>query len=250
MRGMDTSLLQQLGISEKASKIYVTALSLGTSSIQDLAQKSGLKRPTTYLHVDELLAQGLLTKIPIGKKEYFVAVNPSVLEQRATQQLAQIKDAIPDLKRLQDTAQGKPSITILEGEKGIKQIYNEICNANNIRFWGKISTIETTFGNNIHKVATSIKKRQIITRDLVDDTAFSRHAAKRYADIAGSTYFSRLATVVGIENDNAIYNNVAALFRIQGVNLYVIRIEDPAIVNSMKALFDMAWHSAKPFIGK
>ncbi|MEK7102940.1 MAG: hypothetical protein AAB870_01175, partial [Patescibacteria group bacterium] len=91
---------------------------------------------------------------------------------------------------------------------------------------------------------------QIVTKEIIDDTPDSKRASRNYADIAGSTYSSRLATVQGIENDNAIYGNVAALFRTQGVNLYVIRIEDPAIVNALKALFDMAWQTAKPFIGK
>ncbi|MEK7103050.1 MAG: helix-turn-helix domain-containing protein, partial [Patescibacteria group bacterium] len=142
---MDISLFKQLGISEKAATIYITALSLGTASIQDLAQKSGLKRPTTYLHVDELLSQGLLNKIPIGKKEYYSAVDPSRLEQRATQQLSLLQDALPDLQRLQESAHGKPSITILEGEKGIKQIYDEIREANSIRFWAQLSTFERAF---------------------------------------------------------------------------------------------------------
>ncbi len=247
---MDLSLFQNLGISEKASKIYVTALSLGTASVQDLAQKSGLKRPTTYLHVDELLSQGLLTKLPIGKKEYFIAVDPSLLEQRASQHLSLIKQAIPNLKHLQETAQGKPHITILEGEKGIKQIYNEIRHANSIRFWGHLSKIETTFSSSVKNIARSINKEKITSHEIINDDSESRRASRRYADTAGATYSSRLATIQGIENDNAIYNNIAALFRIEGVNLYVIRIEDPTIVNSMKSLFDMAWHSAKPFIGK
>ena len=250
MLGMDTSLFQQLGITEKAAKIYITALSLGTASIQDLAQKSELKRPTTYLHVDELLSLGLLRKIPIGKKEYYTAVDPISLEQRAAQQLSAVRHILPDLKRMQETAQGKPSITILEGEKGIKQIYDEIRNANSIRFWAQLSTFQTSFDSYFPKIAASIKKNQITTKEIIDDSSDSRRASKNYSEIAGSTYSSRLATVQGIENDNAIYNNVAALFRTQGVNLYVIRIEDPAIVNALKALFDMAWQSAKPFIGK
>ena len=247
---MDASLLRQLGISEKAAKIYITALSLGTASIQDLAQSSGLKRPTTYLHVDELFGQGFLQKVPVGKKEYYIAVDPSILEQRAAQQLSMIKSALPELRQLQELAHGKPSITILEGEKGIKQIYDEIRKANSIRFWARLSTFENVFSDYFEKIATSIKKEQITTREIIDNSPDSRRASKKYADMAGSSYFSRIATVQGIENDNAIYGNVAALIRIEGVNLYVIRIEDITIVNALKALFDMAWQSATPFIGK
>lgn len=247
---MNTDILTTLGISEKAAKVYVTALSLGTASVQDLAQKAGLKRPTTYLHIDELLGQGLLHKVPIGKKEYYVAADPHIFEERATQKLKALQEAVPQLAQLRDSVRGKPSVTILEGEQGIKQIYDEIRKANSIRFWSSIATFESTFGDYFDKIATSINKQQIVTREIIDDTPASKKASKRYAEIAGNTYSSRIATISGIENDNAIYGNVAALFRIQGANCYVVRIEDPLIVNALKALFDMAWGSATPYQGK
>ena len=46
---MESKAFEYLGLSEKAAKVYVATLSLGTASIQQIARKSGLKRPTTYL---------------------------------------------------------------------------------------------------------------------------------------------------------------------------------------------------------
>ena len=63
----------------------------------------------------------------------------------------------------------------------------------------------------------------------------------------GPTYSARTATQEGLHDDAVVYDNVVALFRLQGLNVFVVRIEDPAIADSMRAMFDMAWKTARPF---
>ncbi len=245
---MNIDSLTGLGLEEKAAQIYLAALSLGVASVQDLANKAGLKRPTAYGYIEELLKEGLLERVPLGKRDYFRATDPHILEERAEQALRTIKGVMPELEGMRAALQGRPNISILEGEKGLRQVYSEIEQANSICFWSNLELFERQFQNAFHALSEAINQRQIRTREIIPNTPGARRSSKRYAVVAGRSYSSRIATVEGIQNDNAIYGNVVALFRLHENNLFVVRIEDPMITQTTKALFEMAWKSAEPFI--
>lgn len=245
---MNFQTLTHLGIKENPAKIYLAALSIGSASIQELAAKANLRRPTVYEYVEELLREGLLEKVPMGKRVYFKAADPRLLEVRAKHTLQLIQKAMPELEDLRASMQGRPNISILEGEHGLKQVYEDMGKANSICFWSNLSTFERHFRDTFQKLAEGIKENGVRTREIITDTPEAKRSAKRYALTAGSNYSARLATVEGIQNDNAIYGNVVALFRLHEQNLFVVRIEDPIMAQTMKAMFEMAWKSATVFI--
>ncbi len=248
---MKLETLERLGLSEKAAKVYLAALSLGTATIQDLAHKANIKRPTAYLHVEELLNEGLLKKFPSGKKEYFQAAAPETLKKRAEQQLATVEQLLPELQQLHATVKGRPRISILEGQKALRQIYKDITKANNIRFWSDLEVVETDFKDVFTDIAESINRNQIRCRELLRDTPETKKSSKQFAAIAGKTYSSRIATTqYPIYNDNVIYDDVVVLFSIYRYNLFAVQIHEPTIAATLKSLFDLAWESAEPFIGR
>ncbi len=245
---MNVDILTNIGISKKAAMIYMAALSLGSASVQELSEKTDLKRPTAYAYIEELIKEGLLEKVPIGKREYYRASNPRVLAARAEHTAQIIKKAMPELEALRASMQGRPNISILEGEKGLRQVYNEMHNANTICFWSNLEIFEKQFQDIFDELSQAIGSKQIRTREIITNTPEARRSAKRYAVTAGRNYSARIATVDGIHNDNAIYGNVVAIFRLHENNLFVIRIEDAFIAQTMKAMFEMAWKSTESFI--
>lgn len=245
---MNTQTLTTLGFNEKAAQIYLAALSLGTASVQDIANKAGIKRPTAYIHIEALLKEGLLEKLPTGKKEYYRATDPKFLQQRATQALSDIERALPEMQRMRENAQGRPSIRVLEGERGLNEVYKLIQSANSIRFWSDLSKVEEVFPKTIIDIAQAIHDNEIRTREIIANTPECLRASRRYAITAGKSYSSRIAKKGSILNDNAIFGNTVAIFRPHGRNLYVVVIEDETIAETMKTIFDLAWESAEPFI--
>lgn len=247
---MDTHILQSLGLSEKAGKIYLTTLAIGTTTIQNIASKSGIKRPTAYSYIAELVAEGLLEKIPIGKKEYYRAADPNLLYNRAEQNLKGMKESMPQLLQLQGKTTGRPRMRILEGRKALTAVHAEIANANSIRFWADLTAFENLFPEAFDSLSSAIANSQIRTREILPDTLGARKSSQRYAAVAGKYYASRIAKTGPIYNDSAIYGNTLAFFRIHELNLFVVIIEDPTIAATMKTIFDLAWESAEPFIPK
>ena len=68
--------LRKLGLTEKEVRVYLASLELGPSSVLNIAQKTGLARPTTYEIVKSLENKGLFAETKQKKKRYFVAQSP------------------------------------------------------------------------------------------------------------------------------------------------------------------------------
>ncbi len=67
-----TKNLETTGLTQKESAVYLALLETGQASIAGLAQKTGIKRPTCYLIIDELIKKGLATSVPVGRKTLYV----------------------------------------------------------------------------------------------------------------------------------------------------------------------------------
>lgn len=243
---MHSDIFQSVGFNEKAAKIYLTALSLGTASVQKIAATAQIKRPTAYVHISELVRSGWLEKVPIGKREYYRSMDPMVLKQRAKENWESIQRALPELTKLY-TAQRRPSVSVFEGARAISELHSEIASANSIRFWSQLDIFEDTFPEAVAKLSSKIVANQIRTREIISDSPATKRAAKRYAAIAGK-YYSCRVTQGTIHNNSAIYGDTVLLFRLQNYNLSVVRIDDAAIATTLKTLFDLAWQAAEPFI--
>lgn len=71
--------LRKLGLTEKQALVYLTALELGYTSIQKIAQKAKISRPTTYEIVKTLEQKGLISESKDKNKRYFIAESPDKL---------------------------------------------------------------------------------------------------------------------------------------------------------------------------
>ncbi len=236
------------GLTEKETQVYETLLYLGTTSILKASEHSGLKRPTVYLQIDELNKKGLVIQVPQGNKMLYKAADPTRLEEIAKNQLKAVQESMPKLRHLKERQAGRPKFSILEGKAGLETIYKEIMNAPDIYFWAKLEAVSDLFADNFEEIGRNAKQKKIPVREIINDTAADKKSSRQFAKWAGKQYSARIAPESGIENDNVIYGNVLAMFRLEENNMYVIRIEDPSVAKTYKAIFEMSWKSAKPFI--
>ena len=123
---MEIEKLQKLGLTEKEAIIYVNALSLGTFSVSSIAHKTGIKRPTCYIVLDELAKKNLVTRVPRAKKAFFTAENPELLLKQANEKVSIIENTLPYLKSLISTDKKEPLIKYYTGQNGVRKIFDEI----------------------------------------------------------------------------------------------------------------------------
>ncbi len=84
MNNMLNLELRKLGLKEKEVSVYLAALELGFSSVQNVAKKAALSRPTVYKIIKELTKKGLMREVKRqgavqGERTYFAAESPDAL---------------------------------------------------------------------------------------------------------------------------------------------------------------------------
>lgn len=127
--------LQKLGLSKRESLVYVAALQLGTSSIQNVSTLSGVNRATTYVLIEGLVKKGLMHSVTYGKKRFFTAeepnkldffINDDKLELERKSEL--VKNLIPELDKIFDInkLENKTKVKFYDSTRGAEIISSDI----------------------------------------------------------------------------------------------------------------------------
>jgi sugar-specific transcriptional regulator TrmB len=125
--------LVALGLSDKAAKVYLASLEIGSATAQNLAKKAGVNRPTTYVMIDWLTDNGLMSSFEKGKKRYFVAENPEQLGHLISTQKKEVEEKevvakriLNDLKSLSVFSKDRPNVQFYEGDEGTHALREEV----------------------------------------------------------------------------------------------------------------------------
>jgi predicted DNA-binding transcriptional regulator len=66
--------LEKLGLNEKEAKVYLALLELGQDTVQNIAQRASITRPTTYNILDALVKKGLTTQVDQDSEKLLAVV--------------------------------------------------------------------------------------------------------------------------------------------------------------------------------
>lgn len=140
------SHLQDIGLTDKEARAYLSLLELGRGSSASVAELSGLKKPTAYVVLKNLIEKGFVRRIPKSKKQLFVAEPPSVALSASEVKLANFKSIIPNLDSLTKTSgKNKTRTLFFEGLSGMKKAYwyrnNDLKNAKYVSFYASVENI-------------------------------------------------------------------------------------------------------------
>ncbi len=120
------SELKHLGLSEKEAAVYLAALELGPTPVQDISHKAKVNRATTYVMIESLSSRGLMSTFVKGKKKFYVAESPDRLSSILNVQQKEIQEkqdeltkTLPMLMALYNAEGAKPQIRYLEGREGV-----------------------------------------------------------------------------------------------------------------------------------
>lgn len=238
--------LRALGLTEKEAKIYAASVELGTATPAAIAGKAGLKRPTVYLHLDEMAGKGLVEKVLVGKRDLYKASDPSLLEAR----LVEGQHALQKIRESYEAGQvhsGKPHVQVFEGLENVRRVYDELGVENSARYWSNVAGYQAHFHKEWEALCERYHKSGTTVREIIANNKESRRWSRYLKGIIGPTYSARIATVEGLHNDGAVTSQALYIFRLHEFNFYVVKIEDATIAATYRALFDMAWKSAKAF---
>lgn len=132
--------LKKIGLSRKEANIYLQLIHLGTQSASVLSRHTGINRTTTYDILESLQEKGIVQSIKKQGSTLFSALHPSelirFLEREKTEMVRKIQkqqetieELLPELISLENATTNKPKVTFYEGEKGMREAYEDTLTA-------------------------------------------------------------------------------------------------------------------------
>jgi len=120
---IETQELIDLGLTTKEIQIYLASLELGVSTIQNIAQKAGIHRVSTYDIIASLLEKGFVNQTIKGRRKYFSASDPEKVLEMIREKEKRFEKLLPELQALQNRNYRKPKVQYFEGKKAVLQAY-------------------------------------------------------------------------------------------------------------------------------
>lgn len=117
--------LKTLGLSDKQVSVYLALLELGESSVYPIARKAGLKTPTAYVILNELLEKSIVHTVPRAKKKLFRPLDPKQLFAKAESRFIDAKAQLPTILSLVAVPSFAPVTRSFSGRAQLLDAYFE-----------------------------------------------------------------------------------------------------------------------------
>jgi len=244
---MLVSELKKLNLSEKEARLYLALLELGEANLQDISNKSKIKRTTVYDILDSLKEKGLISTTKKGKRIYYYAENPKVIETIFKEKINVLHSVLPELLSVANLIDKKPKIQFFEGEEGIKNIYRDTLEYKNheILAWVSPEAIDYFDIDYLWKEYVPQRlKNKIWTRTFAPNT-------KEMKYVQGyDTKHLRQTKLVNFE-DGLFFEVEINLYGGTKIGImsfqedFGLIVESKKIHNTLKAIFELQWRSVK-----
>jgi len=237
-------ILERIGLNQKQASVYLALLELGTASVQLIAQKAGIKRPTTYLILDELQQKGIVSIIPRARKALYTAENPEKLIGDLRKKEELLKFSMPNLLALYNAKKEKPQVQLFEGHEGIKLVYDKIYSSSEVWFFGTTKEAQKYDPEGLAGFVKRTQQEGITVRDLLtrspEDMAYAERAK------SGPKYETRMVREgAQFLSDNAIFADSVVFFSFHP-QIFAVMITSKEVSTAIRTLFQFAWEQAEP----
>ena len=180
---MDTTALEELGLTKNQSLVYVSLLKLGSTSAQNIIKESGLHRSRVYDSLEILQELGLVSFVVKDFKKYFQAAKPEKLLDYLNEKKEIINQILPELKKLEGMKKEEINAFIYKGKEGIKTIHSEMIKEGKdvyvLGAKGMIFTELPYFIPNFERERTKKKIKFILIYDKKEAKEFEKGTVKR-----------------------------------------------------------------------
>ncbi len=230
-------LLLPLGLSEFQAKVYIAALELGEASMQQLSQKSGVKRTTIYHFIDELRERGFISETRKRKRLVYSAVDPEYILELEKGRLVELHQLLPDLQAIHNKSHRKPRVTFYEGLQGIKEVYADTLKEKQpIIAYSDFEHMKQVLGDFFDQYPPERARKNITFQSIVRDSPIARENSKRDYGLLRDTKFLSSGD---LKTEINIYGDKVALMSFRSNPPFVVLIEDHDIAETLRT----GWHA-------
>lgn len=233
-------ILKNLGLSEKEAGVYLACLELGEATVQEIAEKSEVKRTSVYNFLEDMKGRGLVAEIRRGGKILLSAENPEMLLKQAKENFENLQVFMPEFLGLYNQMSHKPKVKFYQGVEGLKKTYLETLKAEKEIYL--ISDFEKMFQvvpeDWMFDYARQRSEKNIKAQCLARDSQTARRI--KNLDKKQNRETRIFNKDFDLETEINIFGNRVALLSFKKPYIAVI-IEDAAIAKTLLSMWKMVW---------
>ena len=238
-------LLSSLGLSNAETRMYLSGLELGPTSVQVIAKKAKISRTAAYEIIESLQKRGLVSSFMRDKKRFFVSEDPERAAQHfreqielMTKRITEFDKAVPEMKLL--VGGERPAVRFYEGREAVLSLFHDVSEVKpdkldefyNLDDFYQVEDIEY-----IRSVRENVDRSKMKIRSL--------HRGKISQPSRQDAEFCELLPDLGIFHGEIwIYGNRVAFVSFVGKLMAVI-IECEEFSNMARVLFEATWRLCK-----
>jgi len=245
--------LGQLGLTKIQVKVYLALLQLKEATIQEIVDKSKIKRTTVYHSLNILVTRNLATFVDKGWHRQYFAENPKKVlftfrerQDDLKQQEKEFLQVLPDLASLYTTKITQPKVAYYDGIEGIKQLYEDtlITLKKNDEILAYVADYEIPeLEAYMHDYVLRRAKKGIKARGIAENKPGIKEFTKENKKQLRTTKLVNEGQF-NLENEINIYADKVIIIAFKPEPFGVL-IESKAIANTQRAIFEMAWRGIK-----
>lgn len=198
---MDTTLLEEIGLSKNEAAAYLALLELGKATAGEIAKQAKLYRSNTYETIERLVKRGLISYTLREKVKVFQAAPPESLLQFLEEKERKLREELPKLTIMRQLANSNGEVGVYEGVPAVRHLFKQIlaCNAP-IDVYGLPRTFHhlAPFLTQFHRerIRRKIRMRHIYNPDAVERITFLRQLPYTEVRTLPEEYNSPVATFI------------------------------------------------------
>ncbi len=232
--------LTNLGIQKKQAKVYLACLELGSATVQELAEKSNVKRTSIYNFLEDLKSLGLVSEIKEGSKLLLVAENPTTVINKAEKRIEQARNNLPEFLSIFNQPTNKPKVKFYQGLEGLQKAYADyaVQDGEIFGFTDYEKMFETLPEDFLWSAGPEERiKKNCFFYNIAKSGPKGKLVQSKDKEQLRET---KLVKNIQFETEINIYSNKVSLISFKKPYTAVI-IEDQAIAQTMKSIWDLVW---------
>ncbi|MFA4872727.1 MAG: helix-turn-helix domain-containing protein [Patescibacteria group bacterium] len=243
-------ILADIGFSEKEAKVYLALLALEAATANEIAKKADINRTSAYDVLEILIKRGVVSKYKKKSRTFFNVSDPRKLiaylehekadhEKTIEKQKTAVSVILPELISLQMPLSTRPKVQFYEGEKGMREAYEDTLNAKEgILAYANVETVHAGIPNFFPEYYQRRTKLGVPIKAIFTENELSRERASHNREELRQTKFLPDASMKFSPEVN-IYNNKVLIASWQ--EKMAVIIESKEYADLMRLTYQLLW---------
>lgn len=242
---MDTTIFEELGLTEAQIKVYLKLLELKSCRAGPIIEKTGLQTSVVHRALNNLIEKSLINFVNDGKRKTYQATRPESFLEFIDEKKRKFEEILPELKKIESFKAPEETATVYKGVRGIKEAYDLMIHSKGneyLTFGGGppcVKVMGLAWWLNMHqrRIELKLPSRQVFD-NLVKKMGGEEISAKK------------LTNIRYVAEEFAQFQEIVIVGECVSINVftdnpYSIIIKDKSVAEGYKKYFEFLWQQAK-----